>query len=83
MFSLSEMYFWFCADGPQVGGSLTIYYESVIGKKYLKECKEANHGDKIMKCYLEKCGTACGECADRVPKAMLVGFRCKNFKIIM
>ena len=35
-----------------------------------------------MKCYLEKCGAACGECADRVPKAMLVVFTIKDLNYI-
>jgi hypothetical protein len=37
---------------------------------------------KIMKCYLEKCGAACGECADIVPKAMLVVFTIKDLNYI-
>jgi len=52
------------------------------GKKYLEECKEANHVDKIMKCYLEKCGAACSECAERVPKAMFIVFTIKNLNYI-
>ena len=52
------------------------------GKKYLEGCKEANHGDKIMKCYLEKCGAACSECADRIPKAMFIVFTIKDLNYI-
>lgn len=35
-----------------------------------------------MKCYLEKCGAACGECADKVPKAMLIVFTIKDLNYI-
>ena len=35
-----------------------------------------------MKCYLQKCDAACGECADRIPKAMFDVFTIKNFDYI-
>ena len=35
-----------------------------------------------MKCYLEKCGAACGKCADRIPKAMLIAFTVKNLNYV-
>ncbi len=35
-----------------------------------------------MKCCLQKCDAACGECADRVPRAMFIVFIIKNLNYI-
>ena len=44
--------------------------------------RKANQGDKIMKCCLQKCDAACGECADRTPKAMFIVLTIKDLNYI-
>src|ERR1035437_2165602 len=44
--------------------------------------RKANQGDKIMKCCLQKCDAACGECADRTPRAMFIVLIIKDLNYI-
>ena len=44
--------------------------------------RKANQGDEIMKCCLQKCNVACGECADRTPRAMFIVLIIKDLNYI-